>query len=243
RRLVNHLSVPTSSSSFQGPDAVVEMVPGSDQVGGRLELFRNNAGVIIQGSVTGLTPGYHGFHVHAKGRLGDFCKDAGGHFNPFGKNHGAPEDVERHAGDLGNVEADSYGVAYINIADYHISLDPSSQTFIGGLAIVIHAGVDDLGRGGNPESLKTGNAGKRSGCGIIQVVGGSSSAYLPPQPIQRPFQPVHRPPQPVHRIPQPVHTPPQPAFHYQPHQPNYGRFELEFPPRFSPPRSFNPYYH
>lgn len=36
--------------------------------------------------------------------------------------------------------------------------------------IVVHGGTDDLGKGGNEESLKTGNAGPRPACGMFNLV-------------------------------------------------------------------------
>ncbi|CAG2188274.1 SOD1 [Mytilus edulis] len=117
-----------------------------------------------------------------------YCTSAGGHFNPFNKNHGAPYDAIRHVGDLENVKANMWGVADINIVDYMISLQGTSdrsileqsysEVVISTMKLIyvyinvskffmvlkIHAGVDDLGRGGDAGSLKTGNAGGRLGC-------------------------------------------------------------------------------
>lgn len=81
------------------------------------------------------------------------------------KSHGAPTDAERHVGDLGNILANQEGIATISMADNVIQLMGPNNII--GRAVVVHSGVDDLGKGGNAESLKTGNAGSRVVCGVI----------------------------------------------------------------------------
>ncbi|GFT10403.1 superoxide dismutase [Nephila pilipes] len=131
----------------------------------QLKRPRVTAPVSVTGQISGLSPGEHGFHVHEFGDLSNGCASAGGHFNPYGKNHGAPTAEERHMGDLGNIQAGNNGVATINIIDHQLRL--CGPLSIMGRAIVIHANRDDLGLGGNEESLKTGNAGARVGCCVI----------------------------------------------------------------------------
>lgn len=47
--------------------------------------------------------GKHGFHIHVFGDFTEGFVTAGGIFNPFGRNHGAPDDEERMVGDLGKI--------------------------------------------------------------------------------------------------------------------------------------------
>lgn len=48
-----------------------------------------------------LLQGKHAFHIHVFGDFTEGFVTAGGIFNPFGRNHGAPDDEERMVGDLG----------------------------------------------------------------------------------------------------------------------------------------------
>src|SRR5690349_6523661 len=53
--------------------------------------------VTVTAHLSGLTPGGHGFHVHEKGDCSAAdATSAGGHFNPGGKPHGAPDAAEHH---------------------------------------------------------------------------------------------------------------------------------------------------
>jgi Cu-Zn family superoxide dismutase len=121
---------------------------------------------LITYDITGLDPSAkRGFHVHESGNLTGGCAAAGGHYNPFGKEHGARVDTIRHVGDLGNIESDAKGHAKGEISDTLVQLF-GPQSVIG-RSIVVHGGTDDLGRGGTADSKKTGNAGPRPVCGTI----------------------------------------------------------------------------
>lgn len=79
-----------------------------------------------------------------------------------------PLTTERHIGDLGNIfTASDNAPTHVFIVDHIITLAEGRENSILGRAFVLHAGEDDLGRGGDEESTKTGNAGGRVACGVI----------------------------------------------------------------------------
>ncbi|XP_064476486.1 superoxide dismutase [Cu-Zn]-like isoform X3 [Ornithodoros turicata] len=124
--------------------------------------------VKIKGDVEGLSPGLHGFHIHRVGDLSAGCTGTGDHFDVgVGSEHGGRQDVWRHVGDLGNVEADTTGDSHFLIHDYVISLNGPNSVI--GRSFIIHQQEDDLGRGRNADSRKTGNSGAIVACGVIGI--------------------------------------------------------------------------
>jgi Cu-Zn family superoxide dismutase len=121
----------------------------------------------IDGQIKGLTPGKHGLHLHVFGDFTEGLISAGGIFNPFGRNHGSPDDEERMTGDLGNIEADEDGTANVNIEDRLVKLIGPHSVI--GRCIIVKSNEDDLGRGGHEYSLSTGNSGKRLAGGVIGI--------------------------------------------------------------------------
>jgi Cu-Zn family superoxide dismutase len=130
------------------------------------EDLENNQ-VKIELNIVGLSPNsLHGFHVHEAGDLSDKCTSMCAHFNPFKTTHGCPNSKVRHVGDLGNIKTNAKGEAKYSFCDSVIKLRGTKSNIIG-RGLIIHEDEDDCGKGGNAESLKTGNAGKRIACSVI----------------------------------------------------------------------------
>lgn len=119
--------------------------------------------VEVHAKVSGLKPNAkHAFHIHEFGdvRAADGTA-TGGHYNPEGHDHALPDKAVRHAGDLGNLEANAEGVAEAKITVDNITLFGKKNPIVG-RAVIVHVDEDD---GGQP----TGNAGARIAQGVIGI--------------------------------------------------------------------------
>jgi Cu-Zn family superoxide dismutase len=149
---------PGSDGGIRAASVELQSVGG---VVGTLVFRTVDDGLEIDGEISGLTPGAHGFHIHEVGECTppDF-KSAGAHFNPTAAPHAAPTAAAHHLGDLGNIDADAEGKAKVHVVAA-LSLDPRSAASIMGKTVVVHASADDL------SSQPAGNAGDRIACGVI----------------------------------------------------------------------------
>ena len=129
---------------------------------GIVRLKQKGYTLAIKGKVWGVPPGNHGFHIHKNGNEINGSHTLCEHYNPQHKNHGGLDERESHAGDLGNFIVGNNGVGY-----YHESTEKVKLEEIFGRSIVFHDGEDDLGKGGQVDSLSTGHSGGRMLYGII----------------------------------------------------------------------------
>ncbi len=127
----------------------------------------DSAGAALLGlSVSGLSPGTHGLHIHAQGNcVPPAFESAGGHFNPDGRKHGLRNPEGPHAGDLPNLHVPSNGSVDTS---YAVSGDlvRAGPRFIlqpGGTSIVVHAAADD------EVTDPSGSSGARIACGVFRA--------------------------------------------------------------------------
>ena len=116
----------------------------------------------------GARAGEHGLHVHENGECEPpTFESAGGHFDPTGAPHGAPDDSEHHAGDFGNITISEDGSGEKTVTSQILTVAPGPNSVVG-KAVVLHEGQDDL------VSQPTGDAGGRLACGVVAL---SSEQY------------------------------------------------------------------
>ncbi|MGF1513356.1 MAG: superoxide dismutase family protein [Elainellaceae cyanobacterium] len=144
-------------------EAIVKSTAEPSEVLGEATFTETTDGLEVAVSLSGVTAGYHGFHVHENGSCADGGQAAGGHYNPMAVKHGwLPSDGldTAHAGDLGNIFISSSGSGTLKETLPGLSL-ANGEPAVSGLAVILHADRDDFGQ-------PTGNAGGRAGCGIIE---------------------------------------------------------------------------
>lgn len=154
--------LPEAEPRVRSAVAVMHGTATHGGVTGTVRLTEAKAGeVIVSVELDGLEPGSrHGFHVHEAGDCSaSDASSAGGHFAPRMHDHDLPP-AERHAGDMGNVEADEKGQVKSASTYGNMTLAPQAPASVLGRAIILHAEPDD-GKG------DSGHAGPRIACGVI----------------------------------------------------------------------------
>lgn len=152
------MSNTTSHKAMMSADANALMRPASgSNVSGHVWVKNNGRGATLMVDIAGAPAnGVHGFHIHEKGDCSaPDATSAGGHFNPAGQKHGSPNQVDSHAGDLPNLQADANG----RIQQQVMSTLTADQML--GRALVIHAKADDY------RSQPAGDSGSRVSCGVV----------------------------------------------------------------------------
>lgn len=169
---------------------------------GVVRVREHAGGVSVHARLRGLTPGFHGFHVHTTGICdpaaaeGPFTS-AGGHYVGGGGAHG------EHAGDMPSLYVTGNGTAKLAFHTDAFTLDELRDA--DGSALMVHAGRDNFANipdrytsslsgetGPDEETLATGDAGDRAACGTIGGEDSDQVAGLVTVPSDQRFLPTVR---------------------------------------------------
>jgi Cu-Zn family superoxide dismutase len=156
-----------------GRRAVATLTDANGQKVGIVTFKERHGKVDVSAEVWGVTPEFHGFHVHAVGECVPPFTSAGGHFNPGGVPHG------EHAGDMPSLLVNADGTAELQFETDRFSV--SDLFDADGSAVIVHAGRDNFANiptryhshtynvfGPDPDTLATGDAGSRTACGVVE---------------------------------------------------------------------------
>lgn len=134
---------------------------------GKVTISETPYGLQFSPALSGLKPGIHGFHVHAKGSCEPGTSDgktvaagaAGGHLDPQNTGKHLGPYAEGHLGDLPAIYVTDEGKADYPVVAPRIK----SLSEIKGKALMVHVGGDN--HADHPQPL--GGGGARFACGVI----------------------------------------------------------------------------
>jgi Cu-Zn family superoxide dismutase len=195
--VVGILSSSGAATAGDPPGLAADVRDASGNIIGKVKFNPTDDGkVLVKVSITGLSPGFHGFHVHGVATCDAAATDpstgspspfltAGGHHNPGGASHGA------HDGDMPPLLVNQDRTAQARFETDRLSI--VSLMDLDGSAVIVHAGADNLANipagttttpryhshtetdtafmfGADRATRATGDAGARFGCGIVRSV-------------------------------------------------------------------------
>lgn len=154
----------TAAAVEGGPPTETSILGNSGSEIGKATFTAAPQGVLIRILIPagGLSPGWHGTHLHMVGNCSDHAKfeGASGHIQKTNTNHGLLYVHGPENGDLPNISAAGDGSASVELYSGLVTLAELQDT--DGSALVIHAQPDDH------VSQPLGNSGDRVGCAVIR---------------------------------------------------------------------------
>lgn len=157
---VENEALPIENGSEAAETATATLQKADGSAAGSAIASVTPEGLSVSVSVTGISPGQRGVHVHMVGKCeGPAFASAGAHWNPGNTKHGLESPDGAHAGDMPNltVAADGTGTLTFVLKSGTLAqlLDADGSAF------VVHAGPDDQ------KTDPSGNSGDRVACGVF----------------------------------------------------------------------------
>ncbi|WP_298086988.1 superoxide dismutase family protein [uncultured Corynebacterium sp.] len=167
------------------PFATASLRTADDSEIGTVSFTEDGGMVQVDVEVSDLEPGFRGFHVHSTGLCepdsespdgdtGDFMS-AGGHLtgNADAEGHGNPSGTG-HAGDMPSLLVNDDGTATMTFSTDRLTRELLLDD--DGSAVMVHTDADNYANvperyaedGPDADTLKTGDAGDRALCGVIE---------------------------------------------------------------------------
>ncbi|TMW74089.1 superoxide dismutase family protein [Alteribacter natronophilus] len=155
------------------------MIGSDNQSRGKVSFYTLNEQVLVRAELQNLSPsGFRGFHIHENPVCEPEAEDgpfmtAGGHYTPGQKDH------DHHAGDMPSVYVTENGTAYLTAI---LDRFTPAQLLKDGVAVIVHEDSDNFANipnryqsskqdspGPDEDTLRTGDAGDRAACGVVEA--------------------------------------------------------------------------